>query len=76
MVTSMRNKLLALLILLAAMLGGCAQSIEILEGATHACGNVHVEGYFTDTQGDIILIKAPGSWTPEQVAEFCSLNGN
>jgi len=72
----MRNTLLALLILLSAMLGGCAQSIEILEGATHACGNVHVEGYFTDTQGDIILIKAPSDWTPEQVAEFCSLNGN
>ena len=76
MESGMRNALVALLVLLAAALGGCAQSIEILEGATHACGNVHVEGYFTDTQGDIILIKAPNDWTPEQVAEFCSLNGN
>lgn len=72
----MNTKLVILIIALAAFLGGCAQSIEILEGATHACGNVHVEGYFTDTQGDIILIKAPNDWTPEQVAEFCSLNGN
>ena len=70
----MRNKLLALLILLSAMLGGCAQSMEILEGATHACGVLHVEGAYTDTQGDIVLIKAPDSWSPEQVVEFCSLN--
>ena len=72
----MRNKLLFILLALCALLGGCAQSIEILEGATHACGNVHVEGYFTDTQGDVVLIKAPESWTPSEVAEFCSLNGN
>jgi len=68
-------KLIGLLILLAALLGGCAQSIEILEGASHACGSLHVEGYWTDTQGDIVLIKAPDSWTPEQVEAFCALNG-
>ena len=72
----MRNKLLLLLLALAAFLGGCAQSMEILEGATHACGTLHVEGFYTDTQGDIVLIKAPSNWTPEQVAEFCALNGN
>ena len=72
----MRLKLVALLILLAAWLGGCAQSMEILEGATHACGTLHVEGYWSDTQGDIILIKAPSDWTPDQVVEFCSLSGN
>ena len=68
-------KLIGLLILLAALLGGCAQSIEILEGASHACGSLHVEGYWTDTQGDIVLIKAPDSWTAEQVEAFCALNG-
>ena len=68
-------KLIGLLILLAALLGGCAQSIVILEGASHACGSLHVEGYWTDTQGDIVLIKAPDSWTPEQVEAFCALNG-
>tara|TARA_R110000772_G_C13292366_1_gene438140 strand:+ start:2064 stop:2270 length:207 start_codon:yes stop_codon:yes gene_type:complete len=66
-------RLIALILLLVAFLGGCAQSIEILEGATHACGTLHVEGYWTDTQGDIILIKAPSQWTPEQVENFCSL---
>jgi len=71
----MRNKLVALLILLAAALGGCTQSMTILEGATHACGTLHVEGYFSDTQGDIVLIKAPDDWTADQVAEFCALNG-
>lgn len=68
-------KLIAFLILLAALLGGCTQSMEILEGSTHACGTLHVEGYWTDTQGDIVLIKAPESWTPEQVEAFCALNG-
>jgi len=66
-------RLIALILLFVAFLGGCAQSIEILEGATHACGTLHVEGYWTDTQGDIILIKAPSQWTPEQVETFCSL---
>lgn len=70
----MRNKLLAVLILLSVLLGGCTQSMEILEGATHACGTLHVEGYFTDTQGDIVLIKAPDTWTPDQVEAFCALN--
>lgn len=69
-----RTKLVILLVLLAAFLGGCAQSIEILEGATHACGVLHVEGYWTDTQGDIVLIKAPNTWTPEQIGQFCENN--
>lgn len=71
----MRNKLILLLLALSALLGGCTQSMEILEGATHACGQLHVEGYWTDTQGDIVLIKAPREWTPEQVEAFCALNG-
>ena len=74
----MRNKLLALLILLAAMLGGCAQTIQVLEGASHACGvvSVQIDGVYSNSQGEIVLIKAPSDWTPEQVVEFCSLNGS
>lgn len=73
----MRNKILFLLILLGAMLGGCTQSMEILEGASHACGtvNVQIDGVYSNSQGEIILIKAPADWTPAQVVEFCSLNG-
>ncbi len=52
-------------------LNGCTPTLQILDGASHACGNVHVEGYFTDTQGDVVVAKAPPDWTPEQVKEFC-----
>ncbi|PHR99247.1 MAG: hypothetical protein COA78_25220 [Blastopirellula sp.] len=65
----------AILLLTIILLAGCTQSIEILENATHACGVLHVEGTWTDTQGDIVLIKAPESWSAEQVREFCDLNG-
>jgi hypothetical protein len=59
----------------AVFLTGCQQSLSILEGASHACGIVHIEGYFTDTQGEVVIAKAPDEWTPEQVQEFCS-NGD
>ena len=64
----------ATLLLIAAVmsLNGCTPTLAILDGASHACGNVHVEGYFTDTQGDVVIAKAPAEWTPEQVKEFCS----
>ena len=64
-----------IIVICAILLTGCTQSMEILEGTTHACGVLHVEGYWTDTQGDIVLIKAPAEWTPEQVEAFCALNG-
>jgi len=57
---------------LAVLLTSCSQSLEILDGATHACGNVHIEGYFTDTQGEVIVVKAPDTWDANQVKEFCS----
>ena len=56
----------------ALVLVGCTQTMAVLDGATHACGNVHIEGYWTDTQGDVIVAKAPEGWTPEEVKAFCS----
>ena len=49
------------LILLAALLllANCSTTTDILEGATHASGIIHVEGYFTDTQGEVRVCKAP-----------------
>jgi hypothetical protein len=68
----MRNKLLILLLALSAMLGGCTQSMQILEGATHAKGSLHVEGYFTDTQGEVELCKVPDDYTQEQASAYCN----
>ena len=53
----------------------CSTTTDILAGASHACGNIHAEGYFTDTQGEIVIVKAPADWTPEQVLAFCQ-SGN
>jgi len=36
----------------------------VLSAATHACGILHVEGYFTDTQGDVKLVKVPEGEDP------------
>lgn len=66
-------KRLTLLAILTA-LAGCTPTLTILDGATHACGNIHAEGYFTDTQGEIVIAKAPADWTPEQVQQFCNPN--
>ena len=60
-------------LLLGLLLTGCQNSMDILGGATHACGILHVEGYFTDTQGEVTIVKAPDSWTPDQVKVFCTL---
>jgi len=67
-----------LLLLPILFLLGCKNGsvLTILSGATHACGTIHVEGYWTDTQGDVIVAKAPVEWTPSQVEEFCSRQGN
>jgi hypothetical protein len=67
--------LATILAVLIAMLASCTPTLTILDGATHACGQVHVEGYFTDTQGEVIVAKAPPEWTPEQVRQFCNLDG-
>ena len=53
------------------LLTGCNTTTDILAGSTHACGNIHAEGYFTDTQGEVVVVKAPEDWTPEQVLAFC-----
>jgi len=57
-----------------SLLASCS-SIDvntILEGSSHACGAIHLEGYFTDSQGQVTIVKAPADWTPEQVLEFCA----
>ena len=66
----MRYILLSMLLI--SLLAGCTPTLTILDGATHACGQVHVEGYFTDTQGEVIVVKAPAEWDAQQVKEFCA----
>lgn len=61
-----------LLTITVIFLTSCAQSIEIVEGATHAKATVHVEGYFTDSQGDVELCKVPDNYTAEDAKLFCS----
>jgi hypothetical protein len=61
-----------LLIIIALLPIGCSTTLDILSGSTHACGNIHAEGYFTDTEGEVLIIKAPPEWTPEQVLAFCN----
>ena len=60
-----------LLIAITLLFTGCNTTLDILAGSTHACGSIHAEGYFTDTEGEVIIIKAPEEWTPEQVLAFC-----
>ena len=55
----------------ALLLSSCSNTLKVLDGASHACGIIHVEGYITDSQGDIKVIKTPEGWTPEQVEAFC-----
>jgi len=59
-------------IIVCLSLAGCQNTLKILEGATHACGNIHVEGYFTDSQGEVRVMKLPAEWTAEQVNAFCA----
>ena len=54
------------------LLMGCTQSMEILEGATHAKGSVHIEGPLTDSQADVDLCKVPDDYTVEQAIAYCS----
>lgn len=66
----MRNLLLICVLLSFA---GCTNVLTVLDGATHACGTLHVEGFATDSQGEIVVVKAPADWTPEQIQGFCSV---
>lgn len=61
-----------LTVLIAFTLSSCQNTLTILDGATHACGNIHVEGYFTDSQGEVRVMKLPTDWTAEQVNAFCA----
>ena len=61
-------------IIIAIALTGCGlKPMVILNGATHAFGTVHLEGFATDSEADMVLVKAPVTWTPEQVDEFIRL---
>lgn len=64
--------LAALLLICAALLPGCSTGLQVLDGASHACGQIHIEGYLTDTQGEVTVVKAPPEWDAEQVKAFCS----
>jgi hypothetical protein len=64
------RKLLLTVILLT--LTSCQNAMVILDGATHAKGSAHIEGYFTDSQADVDLCKVPDDYTPEQAAAFCN----
>lgn len=63
-----------LLLITAILLAGCTETMAILDGATHARGSLHIEGPFTDSQGDVDLCKVPDDYTPEQAAEYCHPN--
>ena len=60
-----------ILIIICAALTGCQNVMPILDGATAACGTLHVEGYVTDSQGDVRIMKFPPEWIPEQVEVLC-----
>lgn len=59
------------LIVIGSMLASCTSTQEILAGADGACGTLHVEGSFTDSQGDVVIFKVPEGWTAEEVRELC-----
>lgn len=62
----------AAILAMGVFLSKCSTTNEILAGSTHACGTMHVEGYFTDTQGEVVVVKAPIEWTADQIRAFCS----
>jgi hypothetical protein len=64
--------LLALAVLMASvLLTGCGSSLAILDGATHAKGSVHIEGFSTDSEADIDLCKVPKEYTADEAKKFC-----
>ena len=60
-----------IMLLFASMLSSCSNTMQILEGADAACGTIHLEGYATDSQGDIKVMKFPESWDVDQVSALC-----
>jgi hypothetical protein len=59
------------LIVIGALLASCTTTTDILAGSDGACGTLHIEGSFTDSQGDVIIFKVPEGWTAEQVKDLC-----
>ena len=64
------RKLLLTVILLTFT--GCQNAMVILDGATHAKGSAHIEGYFTDSQADVDLCKVPDDYSVEQAVAYCN----
>jgi hypothetical protein len=60
-----------MMLVIGFTLMSCQNGMEILAGTTHAKGVLHVEGYFTDTQGEVNLCKVPEAYSVEQAAKFC-----
>lgn len=61
------------ILIIAIGLSSCTTTLKILEGADGACGNIHVEGAATDTQGDIVIFKVPEGWTADEVKATCGI---
>ena len=59
-------------ILLSLLLTSCQNGLAILDGATHARGTLHIEGFFTDTQAEVVLCKVPDDYTTQQAVDFCT----
>ena len=60
-----------LLLITLFLLASCQNTLTILDGATHACGLVEVDGFFTASRGEVRVMKLPTEWTAEQVNAFC-----
>ena len=58
-------------VIVGSVLAACSNSMVVLAGATHARGQIHVEGYFTDTEANADLCKVPAEYTPEQAIAYC-----
>lgn len=66
-----RITLIILTLVAIPLLSGCETAYKVLEGSSHACGQIHIEGPYTDSQGDVKVVKAPPEWTAEQIEAFC-----
>jgi len=59
------------IVVVAIALSSCTTTTDILAGSDGACGTLHVEGSFTDSEGDLIIFKVPEGWSADQVKDLC-----
>ena len=59
------------MVLIMFSLSSCTQAITVLDGATHAKGSAHIEGYFSDTEADVQLCKVPSEYSVDQAIAYC-----